>query len=506
MADWQRDDRELLARILAAEAGNQGPVGMTAAGNVIMNRANLPGYGDGVRGVIMKPGQFSPMNSVTGYAGGEQGQNIDAISPSETAYMVADSLLSGEAGDITGGATHFYNPEISNPSWAQGVEFTRIGDHVFGRADAPRGQSSAANTTQRSQPMAQPMQQQQQQPRGILEMFGVQKMNPEAQGETAVPFYQRDAFRNTIGGLAAGLNQMRLRPDPGLAQRIGGYRQQREQQAQTNRTLEYLQQQPGSEAFLEMIRAGGQPAAVLQAYQKSRQQAAAAAGGEIREVDNKLVRLMPDGTVTELYAPESSAEATADMREYNLAEQQGFTGSFLEFIQAQKGGGLRVITRPDGTTEIVQGGPAGLDLTEGQSKATGFFGRSKASNQIVSGLEQEGTQLRNVISKAVPLGNYLRTPEGQQYDQAKRDFINAVLRQESGAVIGESEFANADLQYFPQPGDGPEVIAQKRRNREMAVRALEVSAGEGAAAIQGNGAEAPASSVIRYDAEGNRIP
>jgi soluble lytic murein transglycosylase-like protein len=368
------------------------------------------------------------------------------------------------------------------------------------------GAPSTANTTQRSQPMAQPMQTQPQPQRGILDMFGVQKMDPEAQGETALPFYQRPTFSNFMGDLALGFNQMRLRPDPGLAQRIGGQRQQREQQAQTNRTLEYLKQQPGSEAALELIRSGASPTQALQAYQQSRQQAAAAARGEIREVDGKLVRLMPDGTVNELYAPESSAEATADMREYNLAQQQGFTGSFLEFIQAQKGGGLRVITRPDGTTEIVQGGPAGLDLTEGQSKATGFFGRSKASNQIASGLEQEGTQLRNVISGAVPLGNYLRTPEGQQYDQAKRDFINAVLRQESGAVIGESEFANADLQYFPQPGDGPEVIAQKRRNREMAVRALEVSAGEGAAAIQEDGVGPPASSVIRYDAEGNRIP
>ena len=64
MVDWRSDDRELLARILTAEAGNQGPIGMTAAGNVIMNRANTTGYGDGVRGVIMKPGQFSPMNSV----------------------------------------------------------------------------------------------------------------------------------------------------------------------------------------------------------------------------------------------------------------------------------------------------------------------------------------------------------------------------------------------------------------------------------------------------------
>ncbi len=135
MVDWRRDDRELLARALVAEAGNQGPTGMLATGNVIMNRVNSRGYGDGVRGVILKPGQFSPFNSITGYAGGEQGQNIDAIRPDETAYMIADSLLSGSAGDITGGATHFYNPDISSPSWARGKEFTRIGDHVFGRAD-----------------------------------------------------------------------------------------------------------------------------------------------------------------------------------------------------------------------------------------------------------------------------------------------------------------------------------------------------------------------------------
>jgi hypothetical protein len=134
------------------------------------------------------------------------------------------------------------------------------------------GTPSAANTTQRSQPMAQPMQQQQQ-PRGILEMFGVQKMNPEAQGETALPFYQRPTFSNFMGDLALGFNQMRLRPDPGLSQRIGGQRQQREQQAQTNRTLEYLQQQPGSDAAVELIRSGASPTQALQFYYKSLQPA-----------------------------------------------------------------------------------------------------------------------------------------------------------------------------------------------------------------------------------------
>lgn len=138
MADWRSDDRELMARALMAEAGNQGPTGMLATGNVILNRASSGKYGEGIRGVILKPGQFSPFNSVTGYAGGEQGQDIDAIQPTLAAYMVADSLLAGDAGDITGGATHFYNPDISNPSWAEGQEATRIGDHLFLRADDPQ--------------------------------------------------------------------------------------------------------------------------------------------------------------------------------------------------------------------------------------------------------------------------------------------------------------------------------------------------------------------------------
>jgi hypothetical protein len=146
MADWRQDDRELLARTLMAEAGNQGPTGMLAAGNVIFNRAQTKGYGEGIRGVIMKPGQFSPLNSVTGYAGGEQGVDMDALRPSDTAYTVADALLSGAAGDITGGATHFYNPDISNPGWAEGKETTRIGEHLFLRADAGRSSDLPSET------------------------------------------------------------------------------------------------------------------------------------------------------------------------------------------------------------------------------------------------------------------------------------------------------------------------------------------------------------------------
>ena len=75
------------------------------------------------------------------------------------------------------------------------------------------------------------------------------------------------------------------------------------------------------------------------------------------------------------------------------------------------------------------------------------------------------------------VGNYSQSPEYQQAKQARDDFINAQLRRESGAAIAPSEYTNADRQYFPQPGDGPEVLAQKAKNRALAVEGMRRAAG-----------------------------
>ena len=282
--------------------------------------------------------------------------------------------------------------------------------------------------------MAQPMQQQQQQPRGILEMFGVQKMNPEAQGETAVPFYQRDAFRNTIGGLAAGLNQMRLRPDPGLAQRIGGYRQQREQQAQTNRTLEYLSQQPGSAPFIEMIKAGGQVPAVLQAYQQSRQATAAAAGGEIREVDNKLVRVMPDGTVTELYAP--TAEPAFEANDISSARKEFTSLPQVKSFADQTAAYGRILSSLE--RDVGQVSPAGdlalifnymKILDPGSTVREGEFATAAKAGNF-------GTQIASLVSQ-IETGELLT-------ESQRADFADRATRLYQGA---ENQFRSLADQY-----------------------------------------------------------
>jgi hypothetical protein len=63
-----------------------------------------------------------------------------------------------------------------------------------------------------------------------------------------------------------------------------------------------------------------------------------------------------------------------------------------------------------------------------------------------------------------------KTPEMQQYEQAKRNFVNAVLRRESGAAIAPTEFENAEAQYFPTWGDKPTTIAQKKANRDLVIK------------------------------------
>ena len=129
-------DKEILALTLQAEAGGEGYEGMLAAGSVIANRAASGKYGKGISGVIMKPGQFSAWNGVTGYAGGEGAIDMDKVRPSKSALKAAEAILSGNYEDITGGATHYYNPAVASPAWGGDVgdNWFDIGRHRFGKA------------------------------------------------------------------------------------------------------------------------------------------------------------------------------------------------------------------------------------------------------------------------------------------------------------------------------------------------------------------------------------
>jgi hypothetical protein len=99
-----------------------------------------------------------------------------------------------------------------------------------------------------------------------------------------------------------------------------------------------------------------------------------------------------------------------------------------------------------------------------------FNARTEASHKILSKFEtQKNPYYKDTVKfyKDTNVPYLFKSDKFKQIEQAQRDFINAALRRESGAAIAESEFENARLQYFPQPGDTAEVVKQKQKNREM---------------------------------------
>ena len=137
----------------------------------------------------------------------------------------------------------------------------------------------------------------------------------------------------------------------------------------------------------------------------------------------------------------------------------------------------------------VMGKEAGK-LNESQGNATAFGMRMEASNKIIDKLSEDKT-LRGAIIEKTPfvgqtLGRVLPSAMGgtsssqQQFNQAKENFITAVLRKESGAAIGADEFEREDRKYFPQIGDSDETVKQKADARKLAIDAMRIQAGPGA--------------------------
>lgn len=126
---------------------------------------------------------------------------------------------------------------------------------------------------------------------------------------------------------------------------------------------------------------------------------------------------------------------------------------------------------------------AGGKNTETQQKADQFASRMELAEKNVAGLEGEGGGFsgaaQQVLGKTPIIGSAMQSGNYQKFDQAKSQFITALLRQESGAAIGRAEFERYDKELFPQPGDIPEVVAQKRESRRAAIAAMRRGAGPG---------------------------
>lgn len=131
-----------------------------------------------------------------------------------------------------------------------------------------------------------------------------------------------------------------------------------------------------------------------------------------------------------------------------------------------------------------QKGPG--NATEGERNAAGYLMRMTEASKLLDQFEGSGAATYGTqTAAAVPfVGGAIRravmTPEQQQYRQAQEDWVRAKLRKESGASIATDEMDREIETYFPMPGEGKEVIAQKRKARATANAAMRQSSGRAA--------------------------
>jgi hypothetical protein len=124
-----------------------------------------------------------------------------------------------------------------------------------------------------------------------------------------------------------------------------------------------------------------------------------------------------------------------------------------------------------------QGDPATTEFKQNQYAAAGFANRAMEAESLLGQMTENGFK----APEWRPLDRFrpeaALPQEVKKYNQIKNNFVSAVLRDESGASISKEERAEAERMYFPQEGDGDEVLAQKAQARADAVASLRAEAG-----------------------------
>ena len=298
-----------------------------------------------------------------------------------------------------------------------------------------------------------PMPQEQQQPGGLRGLLS----DPD--------FYDRLAIG--LGGLTMNPNQALMQMS---ADRIAGRAQTRQDTAATNRTVEYLRSQ-GRDDLADAVASGS----------LGGRDAAAILFQEPKASD-------PYSTIGKLQA--DLAAGRINQEQYEVA------------VQGMAPQGMSIRTTPDGGVELVQGaGISQRPLTEGQSKDTTYATRAEGALPV---LDRYDVALADIGDRALdvdPTGllrGRMQSTDYQLGKQAGDEFLQAILRKDTGAAITADEQQLYGVTYLPQPGDSPEVIAQKRQARSRALEALKaglppsaIVAQERALEQSGSGAAAP---------------
>lgn len=187
--------------------------------------------------------------------------------------------------------------------------------------------------------------------------------------------------------------------------------------------------------------------------------------------DNILDRRVKQAQLAKLSRPEITPEQEAQMRE---------TGAYT--ARRQLADTMADLT-PAQRNELITTGKINDTIkppnAEQASSQTFLKMMDQAEQNISQVPAMAGADRVDRALDSVPFGHGFTSNDYQKADQAQRQFIQAWLRKTSGAAISPAEFEAEGRKFFPQPGDGPEVIAQKAEARQAAREGLLMSTSSG---------------------------
>jgi hypothetical protein len=185
-------------------------------------------------------------------------------------------------------------------------------------------------------------------------------------------------------------------------------------------------------------------------------------------LDGQLVRT--EGQPADLSQQALSLAKTPVEQAYAKADPAGF----IKFKGEQEG---KERVAEKGATKVSQ-----TNITEGERKETKLGIRIVPANAKINSMLEQGYRpsQRDYWTAGPAATNWLASNEGQMYMNAGREFVAGVLRGDSGATITDDEWKMGLQQWIPVPGEGDDIIAQKKANRDAAIAGSRVAAGRGA--------------------------
>jgi hypothetical protein len=241
---------------------------------------------------------------------------------------------------------------------------------------------------------------------------------------------------------------------------------------QQNRTVQWLRKKDPELA--DLVQNGGMSVSDAYAYQAARDKAGR--GSLINAGDGRIYDATKGEWITAPGMQHQYRQASRD-EAAGYGAQGGQFGPDGKFYPINPPSGMSIESDGQGGFRIAQGpGRGSKPFTEGQSKDIVYSTRARGA---LSTLDNLAPNLTGRVDRALdmdPTGiarEMLQSPDYQVAKTAGDEFLQAILRKDTGAAITAQESELYGKTYLPQPGDQPETLVYKQQARARAVNALE---------------------------------